>query len=627
MRRPWLALALLTTSCHLVVAHAPPHASPLDGASPREGAADTLADRGARDGGPDRGAGEALVPPPPDGGPPPNSCGGLFATEGWCWENPLPMGAPLRGLWSDGTNHYAVGGYGLVVRFAPSKPPEQIAVPTSVALNAIWGSGAKDIYVVGDQGMILHYDGATWLPTPFGADHLRGVWGSGPTDIHAVGDNGTTLHFDGKNWFKNPSTQTFGLWAVHGSSPTRAFAVGVNETILAYNGTTWNKVHGGAGAQLFAVHDDGGTVVAGGNGKLLTSVDGSSWTPLATPTGMSSIRGLGRRAGALVAAGGEQIALWDGKAWTQEAPAGLPSLYALAPSGDLAAGASGLVLERQNSVWQRLGSGLQSTVHALAGSGPDDLHAVGNQLLLRWDGKTWVEQLLPLKSAFNAVGVRSKAEAFAVGDSGNALRWNGSGWTALGAKPPAPHQTATLTSIWVPPAPAKGFFATGANALLHHDGASWAPTPVATLKTPGASLRGLFGAGGKLFAVGTKGVVLVFDEASGVPEETVLTSQDLFAVWGSSASDLHAVGYNVIFHYDGASWSPAKNAPQAILFAVTGVSPTEVVAAGLSGAILRFDGVSWSALPSPTGAELRAVHADTGAVRVAGFGGIILRRP
>jgi len=74
------------------------------------------------------------------------------------------------------------------------------------------------------------------------------------------------------------------------------------------------------------------------------------------------------------------------------------------------------------------------------------------------------------------------------------------------------------------------------------------------------------------------------------------TTQDLFGVWGSSASDVFAVGQGgTILHYDGSSWSVQVSGTTAELSGVWGSSPTDVFAVGRPATILHFDGSRWSA--------------------------------
>jgi len=63
----------------------------------------------------------------------------------------------------------------------------------------VWGSSPKNIFVVGQAGLILHYDGSTWLelnsPT---TEHLYKVWGRSACELYATGANGTLIKLDAK---------------------------------------------------------------------------------------------------------------------------------------------------------------------------------------------------------------------------------------------------------------------------------------------------------------------------------------------------------------------------------------------------------------------------------------------
>jgi hypothetical protein len=79
-------------------------------------------------------------------------------------------------------------------------------------------------------------------------------------------------------------------------------------------------------------------------------------------------------------------------------------------------------------------------------------------------------------------------------------------------------------------------------------------------------------------------------------------------VWGTSSSDVYAVGYGgTILHYDGAGWSEMTSGTSAALRGVWGTSSSDVYAVGNSGTILHFDGTSWSEMTSGTSATMSAV--------------------
>lgn len=109
-----------------------------------------------------------------------------------------------------------------------------MTTPTTLLLRAIWGSAPNDLFIVGEAGTILRYDGVRWYemdsPTTVA---LRSVWGTGPTDVYAAGDEGVLLHFDGAAWTPVPSPTDrllIQLWGAPGDADV--FAVGVVTTIL-----------------------------------------------------------------------------------------------------------------------------------------------------------------------------------------------------------------------------------------------------------------------------------------------------------------------------------------------------------------------------------------------------------
>jgi len=132
---------------------------------------------------------------------------------GWSWLNPLPQGNSLNGLWGTAANNvYVVGDYGAVLHYDGSAWTVLEDIPTRKDLHGVWGAGPNDIFGVGDN-VILHYDGQTWTPMSppqelgQGASFvLNGVWGTGPRNVYAVGDAlglygpPALFHYDGDQW-------------------------------------------------------------------------------------------------------------------------------------------------------------------------------------------------------------------------------------------------------------------------------------------------------------------------------------------------------------------------------------------------------------------------------------------
>jgi hypothetical protein len=70
-----------------------------------------------------------------------------------------------------------------------------MALPVSVEWRAIWGTGPSDVYLAGDRGVILHYDGAVWRQrsTPTNTLLVGMRAGPSPGTFQVVGTQGTVL--------------------------------------------------------------------------------------------------------------------------------------------------------------------------------------------------------------------------------------------------------------------------------------------------------------------------------------------------------------------------------------------------------------------------------------------------
>jgi len=128
------------------------------------------------------------------------------------------------------------------------------------------------------------------------------------------------------------------------------------------------------------------------------------------------------------------------------------------------------------------------------------------------------------------------------------------------------------------------------------------------------------------------GVVIPYQEAY---QETLSWSKMnsgtrawLYGVWGSSASNVFAVGgKGTILHYDGHTWSKMNSGTTAALSDVWGTSASDIFALGDRGTILHYGGSTWSEMRSGTRAWLYGVWGSSASdVFAVGDRGTILHR-
>ena len=129
---------------------------------------------------------------------------------------------------------------------------------------------------------------------------------------------------------------------------------------------------------------------------------------------------------------------------------------------------------------------------------------------------------------------------------------------------------------------------------------------------------------GAYYMSGENGLVLRYDLDSQQFARIVTPGgKTLFGIWGSSATNIYAVGGDadnetsggVIWHFDGVSWSAVDLSsllPQGVptLFKVWGRRADDVYVVGLRGVALHYDGQRWAVIETPSPRPLFTVHGN-----------------
>lgn len=184
-------------------------------------------------------------------------------------------GAAPDDVWAVGGTARRPGGVPTVIHY-DGTTWSGAETPTPMRENVfaffkVWGSSASDVYVVGDAGIVLHWDGAAWEELFVGAmDDLVAVWGLGPDFVVAVGGrgNGIVSFFDGEDWrseFVSPLPGLNGVWM---RSPDEVHVVGNRGTLAVFDPATFTFEEPPVTTTLdyHAIHGNGSTLYAvGGN--------------------------------------------------------------------------------------------------------------------------------------------------------------------------------------------------------------------------------------------------------------------------------------------------------------------------------------------------------------------------
>jgi hypothetical protein len=261
---------------------------------------------------------------------------------------------------------------------------------TAVSLNGIWGQRTNDMWIVGDAGTTLHWNGNQWSPMPTQTtERLTGVWGAASDDVWAIGDHGTLLHWvlawTGSTF---PNGQSFSrLFGISLGNP-KMWAVGGNAA--AHFDSTWSTmaIDTPAATGVWVDSEDNPWVVGGSD--LLHRVATWSKTSGSASDRYNAIWGSAND-DLWVVGGGCKIWHWQGK---------------------------GLSPVASNATCQ--------TLTAIWGAGPNDLWAVGSEAtILHWTGSSWSRVSTPVSSPqFNAVWGTGPRDIWVVGTGGTILHYN-----------------------------------------------------------------------------------------------------------------------------------------------------------------------------------------------------------
>jgi len=425
----------------------------------------------------------------------------------------------------------------------------------------VWGTSASDVWAVGAVGTIAHWDGARWSSVSSGTEiDLSDLWGSGPDDVWAVGS------FDEVQYAIN---------GPNGINDTPGFA-------LHWDGTSWSTVDVGTDANLSGVWGSGRDDV---------------WT-IGTPHKVDGTEAV------------NVVMRWDGERWSQFAQldGGLGFLTGIWGSGpdDVRVYGERYMRRFDGRSWVPDDLGTIGSVSRLSGTGPNDVWAVGNSLgaefvdVYHFDGQSWVKATDD-EPQLDGVWAAAPGVAWAVGQWGHMLRWDGHAWAAAEKDLTEGSRTfpGGLEAVWG--SAADDVWAVGLNATLHWDGKTWASEP-----GPSGSVYALWGTSANdLWGIGaTDGhsrAIFHWDRIAWttfVSDGTADSPGSLTGIWGSGPNDVWAVGHlrystkALLYHWDGTSWS-VDDTMTGYPGYLWGSGPNDVWAAGLGG-VMHFDGATWS---------------------------------
>ncbi len=283
--------------------------------------------------------------------------------------------------------------------------------------------------------------------------------------------------------------------------------------------------------------------------------------------------------------------------------------WAFADNDAYAVGDGGVIAHWDGTTWGLQAGAATGELDGMAGASGVGLVAVGDLGVVGTVTATGVAPTTtPTQShlaavAIDAVGA-SPFTACAVGAGGTTLDGSSAGWK-LGPSAGADLSgvTANGSGGWVAVSPLGSIYerVKGSKSWTNIDSSGFAMHAVTHT------------ASGQIIAVGEIGLVTTRTSASAGWNMTLddWTSNNLWGVSALSDTDIWAVGEGGISgHFQDGVWTAIATPTPANLRAVWAASADAVYAVGLGGAIVRWDGKSWKKMKSPSLKDWYAVWGN-----------------
>lgn len=154
-----------------------------------------------------------------------------------------------------------------------------VSAPTGLSgITDVWASSPSDVWAVGDDAIIAHYDGAAWRRTIAGSPFKSSIWGSGPTDVYVL-STFDLVHYDGSSWTEIDLDAGGGDGQVWGTSANDVWVMTDSSEISHFDGLRWETIDtfdfvGDLAAVWGPSPDD---LWAVGSAGAIAHYDGDSW--------------------------------------------------------------------------------------------------------------------------------------------------------------------------------------------------------------------------------------------------------------------------------------------------------------------------------------------------------------
>jgi len=254
-----------------------------------------------------------------------------------------------------------------------------------------------------------------------------------------------------------------------------------------------------------------------------------------------------------------------------------------------------------------------------------DAWAVGEAgTVLHFDGSDWLQVATNTTSTLRGVWSGSADDVWAVGDASTTIHWDGVEWTGVAL----PEPVSDLRGMWG--VNENDVWTVTNHGVFHWDGSTWSFIPLAD-----GALDAIFGTSPTdIWAVGIDYSIpkaplrpgaFHFDGFQWTEDAGFSANyRPLVAVWGSDPGHYWAGGSDELDAWDGTSWSMLDPSTHPKITSIWGLDANAMWAIGVDASIWFWDGTSFSSVYTAAGA-LHGIHGTSrNDVWAVGDGGLIV---
>lgn len=288
-------------------------------------------------------------------------------------------------------------------------------------LTSVFGSSAADVYSVGSNGAILHYDGSTWKLADTVPASLTAVWSSSPEDVYVAGGGSwasqNAFHYDGNSWatLTNVSGPFTGIWGsssadVYLLTPLTSFyynGLRIVNNVFHFDGSNWSLTSTRTTRPARAIWgSSSSSIYVAGDGGSIIHFNGVEWSPEVPETWGLYLRSICGSSDSDVYVVGYGTSAMpgtvlhsDGNVWSTvyESPDSLYGVWASIDGDVFAVGANGIILHgNAQQVWSLMAAPTTELLFSVWGSSNRDVFAVGSRgTILHYNGTSWSPMAVP----------------------------------------------------------------------------------------------------------------------------------------------------------------------------------------------------------------------------------------